>query len=86
MPVILFILFFVPLAAFAQDTPGAFKIDSIQYNIGDAFDDSKYHTRYDKWALDLLNWIHIETRESTVRKLLLFSEGDVVTDVQVQDA
>lgn len=86
MPIILFILFFVPLAAFAQDTPGAFKIDSIQYNIGDAFDDSKYHTRYDKWALDLLNWIHIETRESTVRKLLLFSEGDVVTDLQIQEA
>ena len=86
MPVILFILFFVPLAAFAQDTPGAFKIDSIQYNIGDAFDDSKYHTKYDKWALDLLNWIHIETRESTVRKLLLFSEGDVVTDLQIQEA
>ena len=86
MPIILFILFFVPLAAFAQDTPGAFKIDSIQYNIGDAFDDSKYHTKYDKWALDLLNWIHIETRESTVRKLLLFSEGDVVTDLQIQEA
>ena len=86
MPIILFILFFVPLAAFAQDTPGAFKIDSIRYNIGDAFDDSRYHTKYDKWALDLLNWIHIETRESTVKKLLLFSEGDVVTDVQVQDA
>ena len=86
MPVILFILFFVPLAAFAQDTPGAFKIDSIQYNIGDAFDDSKYHTQYDKWAYDLLNWIHIETRESTVRKLLLFSEGDVVTDLQIQEA
>ena len=86
MPIILFILFFVPLAAFAQDTPGAFKIDSIRYNIGDAFDDSRYHTKYDKWALDLLNWIHIETRESTVKKLLLFSEGDVVNDLQVQDA
>ena len=86
MPIILFILFFVPLAALAQDTPGAFKIDSIQYNIGDAFDDSKYHTQYDKWALDLLNWIHIETREATIKKLLLFSEGETVTDLQVQEA
>lgn len=65
---------------------GAFKIDSIQYHIGDAFDDSKVHTKYDKWAYDLLNWIHIETRESTVRKLLLFNQGDIVTPIQIQDA
>ena len=86
MPIILFILMFIPLAALAQDTPGAFKIDSIRYNIGDAFDDSKYHTKYDKWAYDLLNWIHVETRESTVRKLLLFNEGETVTNLQVQEA
>lgn len=86
MPIILFILLFVPLAALAQDTPGTFQIDSIRYNIGDAFDDSKYHTKYDKWAYDLLNWIHIETRESTVKKLLLFNEGDVVNDLQIQEA
>ena len=86
MPIILFILFFVPLAAFAQDTPGAFKIDSIRYNIGDAFDDSRYHTQYDKWAYDLLNWIHIETREVTVKKLLLFDEGETVTPIQIQEA
>lgn len=78
-------------AAFAeQDSTfkdeGAFKIDSIQYHIGDAFDDSKVHTKYDKWAYDLLNWIHIETRESTVEKLLLFNEGDQVTSIQVQEA
>lgn len=65
---------------------GAFKIDTIQYHIGDAFDDSKYHTKYDKWAYDLLNWIHIETKESTVRKLLLFNEGDEVTPIQIQEA
>lgn len=86
MPIILFIIAFASLAAFAQDTPGAFKIDSIRYNIGDAFDDSKYHTKYDKWAYDLLNLIHIETREATVRKLLLFNEGESVTPLQVQEA
>lgn len=86
MSLLLFILMLVPLAALAQDTPGTFKIDSIRYNIGDAFDDSKYHTRYDKWAYDLLNWIHIETRESTIRKLLLFNKGDQVTELQVQEA
>ena len=85
MPIILFIIALAVLAQ-AQDTPGAFKIDSIQYNIGDAFDDSKVHTKYDKWAYDLLNWFHVETRESTVKKLLLFNEGETVTMLQVQEA
>ena len=86
MPIILFIILIAVLAAQAQDTPGAFKIDSIQYNIGDAFDDSKYHTKYDKWAYDFLNWLHIETREATVRKLLLFNEGETVTPLQIQES
>ena len=85
MPIILFVVFLASIV-FAQDTPGAFKIDSIRYNIGDAFDDSKYHTQYDKWAYDLLNLIHFETREVTVKKLLLFDEGETVTPIQVQEA
>ena len=85
MPIILFIIAFATLAL-SQETPGAFKIDSIRYNIGDAFDDSKYHTRYDKWAYDFLNWIHIETREATVKKLLLFNEGETVTPLQIQES
>lgn len=66
--------------------PGSFKIDSIVYDIGDAFDDSKYHTKYDKLAYDFLNWVHIETKESTVRKLLLFNQGDVVDELKIQEA
>ena len=62
----------------AVDSSAAFRIDEIRYSIGDVFDDSKVHTKYDKWAYDLLNWIHIETREHTVKKLLLFDEGDLV--------
>ena len=85
MPIILFIIALAVLAQ-AQDTPGAFKIDSIQYTIRDVFEDSKYHTSLDKWAYDFLNWIHIETRESTLRKLLLFNEGDSVTPEQIQEA
>ena len=65
-------------AAATADSTAPFRVDKIRYHIGDAFDDSKYHTKYDKWAYDLLNVIHIETREATVRKLLLFNEGDVV--------
>ncbi|MCQ2107026.1 MAG: hypothetical protein MJZ26_14700 [Fibrobacter sp.] len=79
------VLFALLSVAFAHDE-GAFKIDSIQYHIGDAFDDSKYHTKYDKWAYDVLNWIHIETRESTVRKLLLFNQGDYVDSLMLQES
>lgn len=65
---------------------GSFKIDSIKYDIGDAFDDSKYHTKYDKWAYDFLNWIHIETRESVIRKLLLFNVGDEIDSIKIQES
>ena len=60
------------------DSSAVFRVDDIRYHIGDAFDDSKAHTKYDRWAYDILNWVHIETREVTVRKLLLFDKGDLV--------
>ena len=62
----------------AVDSNAVFLVDKIRYHIGDAFDDSKAHTKYDRWAYDILNWVHIETREITVRKLLLFDKGDLV--------
>ncbi|MCF0222930.1 MAG: hypothetical protein HUK20_01555 [Fibrobacter sp.] len=62
------------------------KIDAIQIHVGDAFDDSKYHTKYDKWAYDFLNWVHIETRESVIRKLLLFDEGDSINSQIILEA
>ena len=62
----------------AVDSSAVFRVDEIRYHIGDAFDDSRAHTKYDRWAYDILNWVHIETREATVRKLLLFDKGDVV--------
>ena len=61
----------------AADSSAYFRVDSIVYDIGDAFDDSKAHTKYDRLAYDLLNWVHIETKEMTVRKLLLFNQGDL---------
>ena len=79
------IVYTLLLSAFASfafadgraDSTTFFRVDSIAYEIGDAFDDSKVHTKYDKWAYDLLNWLHIETRELTVRKLLLFNQGEM---------
>lgn len=65
---------------------GTFKIDTIKYDIGDAFTDSKAHTKYDTWIYDFLNTLHIETKESTLRKLLLFNQGDVVDDLTIQEA
>lgn len=85
MPIIalvLFCLFAFAGVSFAAgevvDSSAVFRVDEIRYDIGDAFDDSKSHTKYDKWAYDFLNLIHIETQEATVRNLLLFNEGDYV--------
>ena len=61
----------------SADSSALFRVDSIAYDIGDAFDDSKVHTKYDALAYRLLNWVHIETREHTVRKLLLFNQGEM---------
>lgn len=66
------------MAAVPADSSAPFRVDEIRYDIGDAFDDSKSHTKYDKLAYDFLNWVHIETREATVHKLLLFNVGDTV--------
>ncbi|MBR1745458.1 MAG: hypothetical protein IJ734_05715, partial [Fibrobacter sp.] len=52
----------------SRDSSALFRVDSIAYDIGDAFDDSKVHTKYDKLVYDILNIVHIETREHTVRK------------------
>lgn len=75
----LLLLVAFPLAAEfpVADSTSLFHVDSIVYDIGDAFDDSKVHTKYDALAYRFLNWIHIETREHTVRKLLLFNQGDL---------
>ena len=61
------------------DSSALFHVDSIVYDIGDAFDDSKVHTKYDALAYDFLNWVHIETREMTIRKLLLFNQGGLAS-------
>lgn len=65
---------------------GSFKIDSIQYDIGDVFSDSKVNSKYDGWVLRFLSFFHITSKESTIRKLLLFNEGDVVDGVMLQEA
>lgn len=87
------ILFFVLfLAAFAAadilpepaftrpsaDSLKYFSVDSIVVINGDAFDDSKAYSWADRTLYDIGNTIHIETRKSVVKKLLLFDKGDKV--------
>ena len=67
------------VASPSRDSSTLFHVDSIVYDIGDAFDDSKVHTKYDALAYEFLNWVHIETREMTVRKLLLFNQGGLAS-------
>ncbi len=55
-----------------------FRVDSIVVNNGDAFDDSKAYSWADSLIYDIGNGIHFETRESVVKKLLLFDVGDKV--------
>ncbi len=68
--------------AFAQ----AEKIDSIQYDIGDVFNDAKVNSKYDGLVFKFLSLFHFTSKESTIRKLLLFNEGDVVDSVMLQEA
>lgn len=67
------------LNAPALDSSAVFQIDSIEFEIRNAFDDAKTHTQADRFAYTLLNSLHFKTRESVIRKLLLFQEGDSVS-------
>lgn len=67
----------------SQDSLSFFRVDSLEFYIGDVFDDSKAHTYLDSSLYSILNTIHIETRESVVRKLLLFDLGDTVNLYQL---
>lgn len=89
-----FLVLVITLAIFAKaetltvegDSSAVFRIDEIRYDIGDVFDDSRIRYTYDKWLCDLLVGLHFKTRESTVRNLLLFDEGDEISKIQVQEA
>ncbi len=67
----------------SNDSLTLFRVDSLEFYIGDAFDDSRSYTRLDSALYSILNSIHIETRESVVRKLLLFDRGDSVNLYQL---
>jgi hypothetical protein len=64
----------------AKDLPEDFRtrIDTVRFAVKDAFEGVDIHTALERWAYDVLDQIHIESREGTIRQRLLFSEGSEV--------
>jgi hypothetical protein len=75
--------FFQPSEGFtrAKDLPDSFsaQVRSIQLSIKDAFEGSAAHSDAEQWVFDVGNKLHIESRPGTIRRRLLFKEGDTVT-------
>lgn len=65
------------------DSSQVFVVDSVEFQILDAFDSAVVHSPFDSKVYDIGNMLHIETRESVVRQLLLFQAGDSVTLYQL---
>ncbi len=65
----------------AKDLPDNFsgKVRSIQLDIKDAFEGATVHSDAEQWLFDVGNKLHIDSRPSTIRRRLLFREGDTVT-------
>lgn len=75
--------FFRPSEGFirAKDLPEDFtaKVRSVQLDIKDAFEGSTAHSDAEQELFDIGNKLHIDSRPETVRRRLLFKEGDPVT-------
>lgn len=81
--------FFKPTEGFTQakDLPDDFSatVRSIQLNINDVFDGSTVHSEAEADAFRLGNGLHYESRPSTIRKRLLFKEGDSISKGLLQE-
>jgi hypothetical protein len=75
--------FFKPTEGFtrAKDLPDDFTgtVRSIQLDIKDAFEGSTVHSDAEQWLFDAGNKLHIESRPGTIRRRLLFKEGELIT-------
>ena len=65
----------------AKDLPDDFTavIRSIQLNIKDVMEGSAVHSEAEASTFNIVNKLHIESRPGTIRRRLLFHEGDTVT-------
>ncbi|MDB5102748.1 MAG: hypothetical protein JWP91_437 [Fibrobacteres bacterium] len=75
--------FFRPTEGFtrAKDLPEDFtgQVRSVQLDIKDAFEGSTAHSDGEQWLFDMGNKLHIESLNGTIRRRLLFREGDTIT-------
>lgn len=75
--------FFQPTEGFvrAKDLPETWtgKVRSIQLEIKDAFEGTTVHSEAEQSLYDIGNKLHYESRPGTIRRRLLFSEGDTIT-------
>ncbi len=69
-----------------SDSTNFIVVDSIEYVVGDAFDDANYSTSIEKWAYNLLNKVHIKTRTSVLYENLSFEIGDSITVDDLRDS
>jgi hypothetical protein len=82
--------FFQPAEGFtrAKDLPEDFHgtVRSVQLDIKDAFEGSTIHSDAEAWLFDIGNKLHIESRTGTIRRRLLFREGDTLSKHLLQEA
>jgi hypothetical protein len=75
--------FFKPAEGFTQakDLPDDFSatVRSVQLIINDVFDGSAVHSEAEAEVFAIGNKLHYESRPSTIRKRLLFKEGDTIS-------
>ena len=85
---IFFIIFFVscllgteksPVAVYDLPHDMAARVDSIIIRVHNAFDGSRVNWDFEESLFQLGNRLHINTRNKTIKKHLLFAEGDQVS-------
>lgn len=69
----------------AKDLPEDYHavVRSIQCVRRDAFEGSEVHSDAEQWLFDVGNKLHIESRDGTIRRRLLFHEGDTITKARL---
>ena len=74
--IILLLLFSFSFSlAIEQDSLALFTVDSIYFEIGDAFDDAKVYSSLDSGLYAVGNTLHIETRKSVIKKFVFFEKA-----------
>jgi hypothetical protein len=68
-----------PVAVYDLPHDMAARVDSIIIQIHNAFDGSRVNWDFEESLFKLGNRLHINTRDKTIKKHLLFAEGDQVT-------